>query len=193
MRFAALVCGVLFFAVLPAHGDGLPSYDITGWFTITGNNVCGGVCSETVNVSFIASYSQFIPGENVLTISDSMFSATGNLGTFSGAGPTEIGNPGATGYLAYFLGSDELDLNLTNTIESGTAPPGYGSSIIYTCASSTCIADFSSPANPTIGAYVGIGSRSLTSTPIPEPSSLLLLLAGLSLVFITLGWNTIRR
>ena len=80
----AVVC-LLFLAAIPASADSLvgPAYNVVGSVTFSGNNVCGGTCSETVNFSFIFQwvdttgifgpgiYGSYIPGSFSATQSGS--------------------------------------------------------------------------------------------------------------------------
>lgn len=181
LRLSLLILASAFIAI-PAHADDVTSYQIEGYFVVVGEDLCSGPCTETVDFSFVESITAASQGQYVDAISDSVFSAYGVLGDFSGAaGPNSI-QFGA--YMEYFLGpvvesTDELDMYVTNSEAAG--PIGYNYALIFNCSSSACVADFDSTPGAVVGpdADVGYGGYGeLTATLIPEPSTLGLLLSG---------------
>lgn len=112
------------------------------------------------------------------------YSASGALGNFSGAGPTGTVDANLTNPpIEYLLGGDEIDLFMAESEQPDPLPlqpPAFGSDYIYNCSSSACVGDFSDGGvyiGP--GAFVGHGPGELTSTLVPEPTSVSLLLIGL--------------
>lgn len=183
LRSIGIGCGALltYLALsLPVLADGVTSYQVDGYFTVAGNNICSGPCTETVDFSFTESITAGAAGVESLQISDSAFAAYGVLGNLSGPGPASIWSDGGFPTVEYFLGPDELDLVMGAEL-STVAPPSYEQSYIYWCASATCIADFT-PGNISPDQYVGYGTGVVRATLVPEPSTAILLLSGVVLL-----------
>ena len=137
MRLWCGILGLLFLA-FAARADTI--YDINATATVTGNDVCGGVCVEAVSFSLQldANTTDVLPG-----------------GTFTSSGPIPYGSgsiePGpldpVTGSIGLGYGGDDLVINLGC---GGSIPLGYPSPCtprlgwtgIVSCADQTCVDDF---------------------------------------------------
>lgn len=179
MKWSVAVLCLLFLAVIPASADSLvgPAYNVTGSVVFTGNNACGGVCTETVDFSFTFQwvdttgifgpgiYGSYVPGSFSATQSGSMGSApvtSGNDGHIFCCGP------GTYIPMQAFNGELDLDVSLF-----GASPnpglPTVGDAFIFSC-NSQCFQDF--------GPRVGVNepyAATYTVTATPEPASALLL------------------
>lgn len=151
----------------------------------------GAPCTETLNISFDISA---IDSANAVTtpLTNVVIDASGFLGQFTSSGVAELDK----GYIGFYdAGGDEIDLfNWTTPYYSGS-----GVLALYDCQSVACMDDFSS--NPVFGGYppnwndyrawsIQSVSGTITVTPVPEPSALVLLSFGLlGLAFCGLKWT----
>jgi hypothetical protein len=191
---------------MPAYADSIlvASYAINGSLSLTGNNVCGGPCVETLTYSFrldyfavtLASlkpafYVSDVPcvdglfsGQNstcyqAASVGPVLVSASGPLGSFGDQGY------GCCwfyqGFYMPFVNSqttDEIDLYIGNVVTD----PALGIPVPYAswadpwmCASATCNNDFRN------GATINTGTAEFTATRIavPEPSTVELVATGM--------------
>jgi hypothetical protein len=188
---------VLLFAC-SAKADSLDPtvYDVTGTITLSGNNACSGICTETLALSFqyqwalpLNSAHFFIPPSSV-TISSS-----GPLEMFSGG---TAGSYSWGGFIPYTNSAgDEIDLNLpfTSSVNPG-APPVFTSSELFQCFSQTCQIDF----QPSFS-FTPLGTpdrfdepavANFTVTTAPESSTVSMMLLGLG-ILVSLSWRRNRK
>jgi len=173
-----------------AHADSV--FTVIGSTTLTGNDVCNGVCTETIAFDFQVSYQAVGTGAFIASLlPGSTVNSTGPLApsSFLGAGPQP------DNYFPLFnaLGS-EVDLDgpfgdaeLTNTpfpqligaeLFGCGVPPPFGTQ------DQTCIQDFVPPGGVSFGHVLFTSVNYQVSGPVatPEPSSLVLLACGLALL-----------
>jgi hypothetical protein len=157
---------LLVFAILlstcavPAHADGIPVYLVAGSITITGNDVCGGVCTETIGFSFDVSFQPNPSQANEATpyVTNLTEIGSGNLGTFSGmfaGGANAVGNACFGNENFVPLGSAagmEVDLYMCSNagfqqgFTTASIPTILGSGgELYSCSNITCYNDFVAP------------------------------------------------
>lgn len=186
MKLALALGALAVLCVLPVHADSVYSvYDVTGSFTITGNDLCNGPCVETVDFSFILD-EIFSPmgssGYYYLKSQNPLYIASGPLPPISGFGF----DPGA-GYVGVLFGDagtlneDEVDFYAQEMPQEGLpfVPSFYNSVVLYYCGTPGCLPDFCPPegcGNP----FVTGGSLTTIVTPLatPEASSFALLIMG---------------
>jgi PEP-CTERM motif len=170
VKLAMAVLAVLMF-IPAAHADGAPTSSIDEvTFTAVFTSVSGA--TETLTGSFEYEIPDFaenpfmVPGTGQAT-------GSGFLGSFSGPQDLEA----EAGFIAFFdTGGDEIDMFLRD-FES--LPPVIDV-FLFGCVSAACDAAY-----PTDAGFAGKVPTSLTFTvtpQVPEPSSLMLLAAGIAFV-----------
>jgi hypothetical protein len=194
---------------LPSRADSV--YEITGTATLTGNNVCGGPCIETIDFTFdfteqlaATSYGNLY----TLNLVGESSTSSGPLDSLSLVLDKLLNPMPGTGssnanYLAFQnSGIDEIDLWVNENDQPLPFIPTIAGTSLYGCNSAPCIADFCPSSFPcdTSGQNFGIlldgtvtsATRSITT---PEPSELgLLALGGALLALCALcGWVPIRK
>jgi hypothetical protein len=174
MRIKLAVALVVHFLACVARADGMPAgtlYDINGSMTLTGNSACPS-CVETINYSFVLDVSSDCP----ISIPECVIGAvtssqSGPLGTFVSEDRLL---PDHGIYLAFDApGLDQLDMYIG--MENGV--PIALPSNLFECGSAACV-DFSVGD----GYEFAVANEFTAVDPLsrtPEPSSLLLLAAGL--------------
>jgi len=159
-----------------------------------GNNVCGGICTETVNFSFTFQwvdttglfgpgiYGSYVPGSFSATQFGSMGSApiaSGNDGHIDCCGPGT--------YIPMQAFNGELDLDVS--LFGATPDPGLptvGGAFIFSC-NTECFREFA----PRIGVNEDYAAT-YTVTATPEPRSALLL-GGTMLCFAVASSAFLKR
>jgi len=198
MKWLAVVVGLVFLGVIPAHADSLvgPAYNVVGSVTFTGNNVCGGVCVETVNFSFTFQwvsttglfgpgiYGSYIPGSFVAT----QFGTAGSDPIFiPNTGEVVCCGPGT--YIPIYAFNGELDFDVS-FFSSGPdpGPPTVSAAFLYGC-NEECFREF--------GPHVGASEPydvTFRATAVPEPVTAGLLTLS---TFLIMGarsfWQRKRR
>ena len=183
--FVAVVC-LFFLAVLPTQADSLvgPAYNVVGSVTFSGNNACGGVCSETLDFSFVFQwvdttgvfgpgiYGSYIPGSFSATQSGSMGSAPI---TSPNDGHIYCCGPGTYIPLNAFNGELDLDVSLFGTGPDPGPPTVFGA-FLFSC-SNECFNEFA----PRIGVNEAYPAT-YTATAVPEPSGVALLAGAMLLL-----------
>ena len=190
MKLAVLFATLALLFALPAHADTI--YDVNATATITGNNVCGGPCVETLSFSLMLDQptpftTAVLPG-----------------GTFSSSGPIPFGSGSiaagelnaAGGFIAFLFnppggfGIDELDLTLgcegtpfpCTPVQVAANSWPFGATL-FSCGDQTCVNDFCPPGFCAItgGIDVGpiVGTIRVVHTPEPGEAGLLILGIGL--------------
>jgi hypothetical protein len=196
MKWCVAVVCLSFLAVLPTQADSLvgPAYNVVGSVTFSGNNVCGGICSETVDFSFIFQwvdttgifgpgiYGSYIPGSFSATQSGSMGSAPI---TSPNDGHIYCCGPGTYIPLNAFNGELDLDVSLFGTGPDPGPPTVFGA-FLFSC-NNECFNEFA----PRIGVNEAYPAT-YTATPVPEPSSVALL-AGAMLLLAAVPPSSRRR
>ena len=191
---------VLALLALPARADTV--YDVTGTLTLDGNNVCNGVCLETVNFSFVLNEFQDQFGFYYLSVASSSTHSIGPLDAFS-----EVGM-GSGFWVGFDNGLDDIDLYFADPTDFGSTTPFtpsfggiHGGIDLYSCGGfmspldPTCVADFSN------GGYgccsVGGGTASTTvrevTKGVPEPGLLGMLLLGMALLAVPFWGSATHR
>lgn len=190
MKLTVVFATLALLFALPCHADTI--YDVNATATITGNDVCNGVCTETLSFSLMLDQptpftTAVLPG-----------------GTFSSSGPIPFGSGSiaagelnaAGGFLAFLFdppggfGIDELDLTLgcedtpiactPVQVAANSWPSG---ATVFSCGDQTCLNDFCPPefcatfGGVTTGPIVG--TIKVVNTPEPGTASLLILGIGL--------------
>jgi hypothetical protein len=188
MKWSFAVACLLFLCAIPASADSLvgPAYNVVGSVTFSGNNVCGGICSETVNFSFIFQwvdttgvfgpgiYGSYIPGSFSATQSGSMGSAPI---TSLNDGHIYCCGPGTYIPLQAFNGELDLDVSLFGTAPD-PGPPTVSGAFLFSC-NNECFNEFA----PRIGASEEY-AVTYTATAVPEPSSVVLLAGAMLLLAV---------
>jgi hypothetical protein len=166
-----------------AHADGTPAgtlYEINGSMTVSGDSSCPG-CSETINYSFVLNESPACPFSlNACVVGPVSSSSSGPLGTFVGESNINIDHGLYLGFLDHI--GDEVDMYL-----SVNGLPVALPSNLFECLSLACGEDFGLAGSQ----YTFTVANEFTAVDpppnVPEPSSLLLLEAGLlALLGVTL-------
>lgn len=198
--FFLLVFGLPLLA-RPAHADGMnvvDAYNVNGALAVPGADACGGLtCVEAVSFSFtvgvIESTSVNGPTFAYYTLpGPTQFQSVGPLGQFSFS-------PGIPEYIHYGYGNylpmldqygNEMDINFQLPTDWDTTPivPAVaGASLFFCYEDPVCQQDF--PPQMDI-----LGVAEATVTYAPEPSSFLLLGAGLlSLALFAFGRKWLCR
>jgi hypothetical protein len=211
MKLTYLLLAAFLLAALPSRADSL--YEVTGTATLTGNNVCGGPCIETIDFTFDFDEGLAAGGYGTLytlTLVGQSNALSGPLNLSPVAGGPVTAEPGAggpaTNYLAFFSSSgipiDEIDVWVSENLEPLPFIPGITGMDLYACNSAACIPDFcpsfypcrSSPLNTGIFLRGTVTSQTkLINTP--EPSELGLMALGAALLgFSALcGWIPGRK
>ncbi len=197
-----LLSAVAILFAVPAHADTI--YDLTGTVTLTGNDVCGGPCVETVDFSFEldeGAYSlggyilSIVPGATATTISGPLafppneLGGIGDAGGYVGLGYVPPDSPVGIG--------TELDIFIGCRSHSAAGcVPQLDGAELYSCGDQSCLdefcpPDFCPPQGSAGYAYGGVDYNAIVTgtvtdregtVPTPEPSSLALL--SLSLLAI---------
>ena len=212
MRLTYALLAALLLLALPSRADTL--YEVTGTATLTGNNVCGGTCVETIDftlnfdeqlasTSFGTLYTLTLVGES------STSSGPVNLGlAFDGLINTQPG-PGNSdvNYLAFEnlnanpgTGTDEIDVWVNENDQPLPFVPLIVGSDMYACNSAACVPDFCPswfPCNTSGGNFGIFLNGSVTSETrliaTPEPSELGLLALGALLLALAALYRSGRR
>lgn len=129
------------------YADSGPAYDISGIMTLTGNNDCGGTCTQTISNSFelLSPQVPSSPSSQICAfeafagcvIGPITASSTGPLGTFSSDSQPF---PDHGFFLAFLNGeNDEVDMYFG---PAGVAtPPVALLSNLFECESAPCVND----------------------------------------------------
>jgi hypothetical protein len=202
--FLAAVVG-LGLAFLPtAKADSV--WDVTGSFTLVGNNACQGPCAESASFSFDLQYIPLFGQNGPYQAEVTNFTAVGlgNLGSFthSFAGPLFLAGLAEGGFIGFPMagGITEMDLEIPGIVNNPTPkdPSWYLQPTLYSCGTATCVTDFGYPALPGTSVEYGIflfttATYSISQDqPIstPEPASLFMLGIGLAALAI---WRWLGR
>ncbi|HEY6442157.1 MAG TPA: PEP-CTERM sorting domain-containing protein [Candidatus Acidoferrales bacterium] len=187
---------LLLLCALPASADSV--YNISGAFTIVGNNACGGPpCVETLAFSFDLEYESPGPPYRPVVLPGASVTSLGPLASFSLN----------SGYVDPFFiaftntAGDEIDLDASATFlttTEGPPPPLYGPEL-YSCNLSkpdpVCLTDFSNEGVPCCdvggGGRVQYAVTLLPTATVPEASTLAYLLLSLGLLAAFL-WRPVR-
>ena len=177
------------FTAIPAHADAVLTYDLTGSFTMIGDNLCSGPCTETIDFSSLLTLTPIAgePGNYQDATSSAVFFATGALGDFNGS--FGFAPAGGLDYVGFFLGPDEFDMYVNNVYDKtsylpNVNPISFAGVTIYNCSSPACIADFCDyTCNGPVSQAANTSGGVITLTAaVPEPSTLTLLLTGMFIV-----------
>jgi hypothetical protein len=127
-----------------AQADSIPVWNVTGTITLTGNNVCNGLCTETIMFGFDYTYTRDQYGTYWGRVTGNPFvSSYGDLGSsfaFVG-GPYQPGG-GCGGLSSNYIpfinsGGDDIDLKVCDIIASTPVTPTFYSSL-YSCRTAAC-------------------------------------------------------
>ena len=180
-----VLAGIFSLSAVPARADSLPTFDINGSMTLTGNNSCNGPCVESIQFSFTLEYTaNCLLGACV--VGPVHTSASGPLGVFS-APDNLLVDRGY--YLGFFnttplRAGDEVDLFLNLFNSSGNPDPAAAPSNLYACETANCVSDGFNK-YPGTGGLAGFGlfnfdvAAQFTATKVPEPSTWSLLACGI--------------
>jgi len=176
------------------------TWAVSGTISLVGYDVCSpSPCAETINFSFDLYYlSAYTPGifgyeaheSNLMAIGSGSlgaftysFPGGGTAGDASGNYPVCSG--GDSNYIGFFdPGHDEIDVHLCDSFADQPVAPSLTWADLYNCATATCQDEFP------YGAGSGGGSlTNVTVNPVPEPSTVASLLAGLLAIGI---WRRLR-
>jgi hypothetical protein len=188
----AIVLAILLCCAAPAYADSI--FTVTGSTTITGNDVCGGPCIDTINFVFSVTYQKIQPHEYLAQLLPGWtLSSTGPLAPFNVLFST------SDNFFALFNASgNEIDLNGPNgDAELASIPfPKLVDAELYGCGNPfvatdpVCVTDFVPPGGTSFGHVLSASSLSykVVDPPggpksVPEPSVMALLLAG----FVAIG------
>lgn len=208
MKKIVLVLPLLFVASV-SRADQV--YAVNGSLTIVGNNVCSGLCVETVNFSFqLDEYAiRNAAGTNTYYVSivpgASSVVSSGPLGTFDAPfGPLGIfGLPGGpeSNYIEFHSPSfsttspsSEIDIWVSQDAVQAPFLPEIGGVDLFACGTQDCVMDFCIPghsftscsdARPLFRLYIP-GAVNSVVTPIsaPEPGTLPLLASAFLALFL---------
>ena len=180
----------LLFAASVSRADQL--YAVNGSLTIVGNDVCSGLCVETVNFSFDFDEFQYpYGGAYALSIvpNSSSIASFGPLGIIGA--PQGVDAPGPVGgfdenYIPFGYSSDgltQIDLWASQGGSAQPFVPQIGGAYLWSCGTQDCMTDFCAIGKsfvgcPTSGGGINLdilGAVESVVTPIPEPGTLPLL------------------
>lgn len=183
--FFLVLTFVLSVGAVSSRADGIPVYLVAGSVTITGNDVCGGPCTETIAFTFDVSFQRnLVAGNDVLPyVTNLTQTDSGNLGAFTSTSlvPPIFGT--GTGFPAgSCLGNEnyvalggavgtEVDLFVCSTagvatlFTTASVPSILGSGgVLYGCATITCYNDLVLPCGSP-GAGFGCASGGTPTIP----------------------------
>src|SRR6266851_7394967 len=190
---------VLFVCAVPAAADTI--YQVTGSGTITGNNSCNGPCTETIDFSFLVSYTLAYPGI-VSDAYDVHFFSVLSLASFGPLAPfNTLVAVGGGDYFALFNAThDEIDLDgpFADGLFAPRPFPDLVNIELYGCGggvaevSPICVQDFAFNPDQFYG-HVSFGPIEYTVSTVatPEGSTRLHLLVGVGLGL--LGMHAVTR
>jgi hypothetical protein len=206
MKKIALVLALLF-VVSVSRADQL--YAVNGSLTIVGDDVCSGLCVETINFSFeLDEYVAFPNGPDgasfyFLSVVPGSSSVTsfGPLGTFDGPEYfygvfPGVGYPGSpsSNYTEFLSALAEIDIWAAQDGVSTPFVPEITGGDLYTCDTAECVADFCVPgisfvctpgSSSALGMDTpGVAEAVVTPISIPEPGTLPLLGIAFSALFL---------
>jgi hypothetical protein len=184
-----ILLGSLLFA-LPARADQI--YDVTATVTMTGSDVCGGLCVEVLDFTLRLDEVLTSHGYALETLAES-YTSTGPLP------PAEMAdrfNDNGEYWAVGFGPGTELDLYVRG-VGGGTNPvdgpdpfvPLFVDAGLYSCGDATCGAEFC-PDYPAVVCSSGAAVQSVTvaepqelgDAAVPEPATWGLLLCGMALL-----------
>jgi len=181
--------GVFFVNTITVHADSGSAYDINGSMTIPGNSSCPS-CSETINFSF-----ELTPNPTALVcngfgepcVENMNIGSFGPLGTFTA--PYQL----QAGYIPFFDGGDEVDLDMlfpNGYLAAPVANPGD----LWTCDTAICVADFSPDgvAFTNGRAYTVAEEFTATLVATPEPPTATLGLCGILTLCLLVSRRKLR-